>query len=173
MAEETRYWKRMGMRVTKAFALEAATKMEVAASYHDDDTLEFVQVSFDSASAVREVEALFNKPDVDGDTVDAENSVLLEAMELHKKRGKKIRKFRKEIRKEVLSSEELIPLETFVAEKVELGWEEHHATTQYETELESKIIAEADVRYQEWYDIQVVALQKHYGTYKEPLDEEE
>ena len=56
MAEETRYWKRMGMRVTKAFALEASTKMQAAASYHDDETLEFVQVSFDTDSAQREVE---------------------------------------------------------------------------------------------------------------------
>ena len=171
MTTETRYWKRMGMRVTKEFALEAASKMQAAASYHDDETLEFVQISYDSQSAVREVELLFSNPD-EGDELDAENTVLLEAMELHKLRGKKIRQFRKEARKDIESFEDLKSLDEYVAERVELGYEEAVAKAQYDNELESRINAEADVRWQEWYDGQVIGLQKKYGTYKESDEEE-
>lgn len=171
MTTETRYWKRMGMRVTKEFALEAASKMQAAASYHDDETLEFVQISYDSQSAVREVELLFDNPDA-GEDLDAENTVLLEAMKIHKLRGKKIRQFRKEARKDIGSFEDLKTLDEYVAERVELGYEEAVAKAQYENELESRINAEADVRWQEWYDEQVIALQKKYGTYKESDEEE-
>ena len=161
------------MRVTKAFALEASTKMQAAASYHDDETLEFVQVSFDTDSAQREVETLFSNPDTHTDAYDGANQVLLAAMELHKQRGKRIKKLRKTVRKEVLASDDLIPLEDYISEMIEKGFDESYAKTQYEQDLQAKVVSESEQKYQEWYDGEVVALQKLHGVYKEPDEDDD
>tara|TARA_R110000765_G_scaffold49999_3_gene101474 strand:- start:549 stop:1082 length:534 start_codon:yes stop_codon:yes gene_type:complete len=172
MTEDTRYWKRMGMRVTKQFALEAATKMQAAASYHDDESFEFVQVSFDTISAEREVETLFSRPDTDSDAFDGANQVLIEAMKLHKKRGRKIKQLRKKARTTVLESDDLKSLEDYIIEMADRGYGEVEANKQYEQDLQSKIVSEAEQRYQEWYDVEVVELQKKYGVYKDPEDDD-
>ena len=173
MAEETRYWKRMGMRVTKSFALEASTKMKAAASYHDDETLEFVQVSFDTQSAEREIETLFSQPDTQAEGYDGANQVLLKAMELHKERGKRIKKLRKTVRKEVLAGDDLKPLADYVTELIEKGYDESYAKTQYEQDLQAKVVNESEQQYQAWYDGEVIALQKQHGVYKEPDEDDD
>ena len=42
------------------------------------------------------------------------------------------------------------------------GYGEVEANKQYEQDLQSKIVSEAEQRYQEWYDVEVVELQKKY-----------
>ena len=41
MSEETRYWERIGMRVTKAMALNFAEKMNLEATFLDEEVEEF------------------------------------------------------------------------------------------------------------------------------------
>ena len=53
MVEETRYWPRLGLRVTKKMALEAAERMSGQASYYDDEAEEFVMTDNSTTSAVK------------------------------------------------------------------------------------------------------------------------
>ena len=56
---ETRYWKRIGQRVTKSFAKEAASKMEAQASYLDDDIEAFTSLDASGQDFSFEIESLF------------------------------------------------------------------------------------------------------------------
>ena len=116
---------------------------------------------------------MFSNPDTHTDAYDGANQVLLAAMELHKQRGKRIKKLRKTVRKEVLASDDLIPLEDYISEMTEKGFDESYAKTQYEQDLQARVVSESEQKYQEWYDGEVVALQKLHGVYKEPDEDDD
>ena len=169
---ETRYWPRIGLRVTKELALQFAERMDGKASYYDDQMEEFVMTENDSGSANIEVEKLFSNPDVSDEVADAEQTVILKSMELHKQRREKIIQFRKEVKK------------NFVWENEEAFLEELKNSDENEEKIAELLAIEhkkaqdeaVNTKYQEWFDDEVVALQKEYGTYKEPsplLDDEE
>lgn len=169
---ETRYWPRIGLRVTKELALQFAERMDGKASYYDDQMEEFVMTENDIGSANVEVETLFSNPDVSEEVADAEQTVILKSMELHKQRREKIIKFRKEIKKNFVWENE----ETFVEQLKDDGESEERIAELLAIEHKKAQDDAVNTKYQEWFDAEVIALQKEYGTYKEPsplLDDEE
>lgn len=169
---ETRYWPRIGLRVTKQMALQFAERMEGKASFYDDEMEEFVMTENDISSANLEVETLFSQPDVSEDNADAEQIVILKSMELHKQRREKIIQFRKEVKKNFVWENE----EAFVEECRKDGESEEKIAELLAVEIKRAKDDWVSTSYQEWFDAEVVALQKEYGTYKAPsplLDVEE
>ncbi len=85
---ETRYWERVGFRVTKPQALEMVEKMQegVSGKVMDEDIEEYVNVDVtDYISAAQEVEDIFNAED-DGQIVDDDNAAILALMEFESRR---------------------------------------------------------------------------------------
>lgn len=85
---ETRYWNRVGFRVTKEQALEMVEKMKegVTGKVMDDDIEEFTNVvEADTYQVLEEVEQLFDGEDND-QTVDDDNAKILELMEFEQGR---------------------------------------------------------------------------------------
>ena len=85
---ETRYWERVGFRVTKPQALEMVEKMQegVTGKVMDDELDEYVNVdATDYLTAEQEVEDLFESDD-DGRQVDDENAAILALMEFESNR---------------------------------------------------------------------------------------
>ena len=85
---ETRYWERVGFRVTKPQALEMVEKMQegVTGKVMDDELDEYVNVdATDYLTAEQEVEDLFESED-DGRQVDDENAAILALMEFESNR---------------------------------------------------------------------------------------
>ena len=169
---ETRYWRRIGLRVTKELASQFAERMDGKASYYDDQMEEFVMTENDSGSANLEVENLFSNPDVSDEVADAEQTVILKSMELHKQRREKIIQFRKEVKKNFVWENE----EAFLEELKNSNESEERIAELLAIEHKKAQDEAVNTKYQEWFDDEVVALQKEYGTYKEPsplLDDEE
>lgn len=90
---ETRYWERVGFRVTKPQALEMVEKMKegVTGKVMDEDIEEYVNVdATDYLTAEEEVEALFDAED-DERTVDDDNAAILALMEFETQRKQYIK----------------------------------------------------------------------------------
>ena len=159
--EETRYWPRLGMRVTKRTALEAAERMGGQASFFDDEMEEFVMTDNLPSDAKSEVERLFESPNTTDKFADDSHTVILESLTLHRQRKKKIMRFRKE-------------LKTF---ELDAGKTEIEAQRMYEVELKREKDALVATKYNEWFDGEVIKIQKKYGVYKEQtvidVDDEE
>mgnify|MGYP003631029720 CR=1 FL=1 len=80
---ETRYWQRVGFRVTKIQAFEMVDKMKdgVSGKVMDDEIDEYVNVdSVDSYAATQEIEDLFNGEDSE-QALDDDNASILALME--------------------------------------------------------------------------------------------
>lgn len=169
---ETRYWPRIGLRVTKDLALQFAERMDGKASFYDDEMEEFVMTENDIGSANNEVEKLFSNPDVSEELADPKQTVIIKSMELHKQRRERIIKYRKEIKKGFVWDNE----ETFVEQLKEEGESEEKIAELLTLEIKKAQDEAVNLKYQEWFEGEVIALQKEYGTYKEPsplLDDEE
>ena len=85
---ETRYWNRVGFRVTKEQALEMVEKMKegVTGKVMDDEIEEFTNVvEADTYQVLDEVEQLFEGEDNE-ETVDEDNAKILELMEFEQGR---------------------------------------------------------------------------------------
>jgi hypothetical protein len=169
---ETRYWPRIGLRVTKEMALQFAERMDGKASFYDDEMEEFVMTENDIGSANNEVEVLFSNPDDSEEVADSKQTVILKSMELHNQRRKRIIKYRKEVKKGFVWENE----ETFVEALKEEGESEEKIAELLTIEIKKAQDEAVNLKYQEWFESEVIALQKEYGTYKEPsplLDDEE
>ena len=179
MSEETRYWPRLGMRVTKNTALEAAERMSGQASFYDDDAEEFVQKDNEPKDAKREVERLFDAEDANDKQVDDASIVILKSIELHRKRKSKLIGYRKQAKKLKYDLMENPTKKEFLdTRRAEYGDEEvdeakiaEHLVVELKRQRDSWV----SLQYQEWFDEKVVALQKEHGVYVEPfkIDEEE
>ena len=80
---ETRYWQRVGFRVTKIQAFEMVDKMKdgVSGKVMDDEIDEYVNVdSVDSYAATQEIEDLFNGEDSE-QSLDDDNASILALMQ--------------------------------------------------------------------------------------------
>ena len=85
---ETRYWQRVGFRVTKEQALEMVEKMKegVTGKVMDDEIDEYVNVESTDAYLIQaEVDNLFEGDDNE-ETVDEDNAKILALMEFEKGR---------------------------------------------------------------------------------------
>ena len=95
---ETRYWQRVGFRVSKEQALEMVEKMKegVSGKVMDEDLDEYVNVDAPNInSTLEEIDALFEDPD-DEQMVDDDNANILALMEFEKTRKQFIIDFKAE-----------------------------------------------------------------------------
>ena len=172
MVEETRYWPRLGLRVTKKMALEAAERMSGQASFYDDEMEEFVMTDNSTTSAVKEVEDLFSNPDESDKNADAKHTVILKTMELHKQRRKKIIEYRKQLKNHTLEN-----ASELYEQLIEDGYTPENAQKEIDVRTKADKDAKVNEMYTEWLDEKVIALQKEHGIYEErhiiDIDEEE
>ncbi len=162
MVEETRYWPRLGLRVTKKVALEAAERMGGQASFYDDEMEEFVMTDNLPTDAQSEVERLFNAPDGTDENADNTHTVILKTMQLHTQRKAKIIQYRKDLKDFTIDDEE-----AFVQELVERGYTPEKANEELVVETKRQKDTEVNRLYTEWLDENVIGLQKEYGIYKD------
>jgi hypothetical protein len=162
MVEETRYWPRLGLRVTKKVALEAAERMGGQASFYDDEMEEFVMTDNLPTDAQSEVERLFDAPDTTDENADSTHTVILKTMELHTQRRAKVIQYRKDLKDFTIDDEE-----AYVQELVENGYTPEKANEELVLETKRQKDAEVNRLYTEWLDEKVIALQKEHGIYKE------
>ncbi len=73
---ETRYWKRVGMRMTRELAFEMESKMNAKGSYLDEDLEEFTAIDAESSDYKDELEALFSSPDEYAEMTESSNLAL-------------------------------------------------------------------------------------------------
>ena len=166
---ETRYWPRIGLRVTKELALQFAERMDGKASYYDDEAEEFVMTENEVGSANNEVELLFSQPDNSEQNADATQTVILKSMELHKQRREKIIAYRKELKKNFVWENEA----EFVQGLRDDDVSEEKIKELLAVEIKKQKDDAVNQKYQEWFDAEVIKLQKEYGIYKEPFVAEE
>ena len=162
MVEETRYWPRLGLRVTKRVALEAAERMGGQASFYDDEMEEFVMTDNLPSNAQTEVDRLFEAPDNTDEDADNTHTVILKTMELHTQRKAKIIQYRKDLKDFTIDDEE-----AYVQELVEKGYTPENANAELLIETKRQKDTEVNRLYTEWLDEKVIALQKEHGIYKE------
>lgn len=160
MVEETRYWPRLGLRVTKKVALEAAERMGGQASFYDDEMEEFVMTDNLPTDAQSEVERLFDAPDNTDENADNTHTVILKTMQLHTQRKAKIIQYRKDLKDFTIDDEE-----AFVQELVERGYTPEKANEELVIETKRQKDTEVNRLYTEWLDENVIALQKEHGIY--------
>tara|TARA_B100000131_G_C18079973_1_gene597867 strand:- start:299 stop:832 length:534 start_codon:yes stop_codon:yes gene_type:complete len=160
MAEETRYWKRIGMRVTKKMALQFAEKMNLAATFLDEDIEEFTAVSSTEDMALDEIEKLFESPDeyTDGDPEDASVKLIRQAQVWHKERKPRLMELRGIIEEEFLAART-----EDVAAMVAEGMSEDDANKEWDEKLKSRTLEEAKIRWDEEYTARVESLQEELG----------
>ena len=161
MVEDTRYWPRLGLRVTKKVALQAAERMGGQASFYDDEMEEFVMTDNLPTDAQSEVERLFDAPDGTHENADNTHTVILKTMQLHTQRKAKVIQYRKDLKDFAIDDEE-----GYVQELVERGYTPEKANDELVLETKRQKDTKVNLFYTEWLDENVIALQKEYGIYK-------
>jgi len=162
MSEETRYWERIGMRVTKPMALHFAEKMGLEATYLDEDVEEFTAISASEDMAAMEVESLFSNPDTyitEDDPQDLTIVVIQKAQEWHKQRKPRLMELRDLIREEMMESRSQ-EIETMIEEE---DISEETASATWDDSLKARTLAQAKSRWDEEYNAKVVTLQEELG----------
>ncbi len=92
--EETRYWERVGMYVTRDFADEWIERIGAKGQLLDEDLEEFNAVSLPDASRLRkEIDILFKNPPNIGD-ISPENQAIIALMDFERQRKDFIRERR-------------------------------------------------------------------------------
>lgn len=159
---ETRYWKKIGMRVTKQMALEFASRMNLAATYLDDEIEEFTAVTHDASDATDAIETLFANPDEypdGGEPIDPSVAVILQANEWTKERKVRLKQLKEEVKEDVLAlkAEE-------VAEMVaEQDISEEQASENWDDKFNSRLLQEAKLKWDEEFNEKIESYQAELG----------
>jgi hypothetical protein len=162
---ETRYWKRVGVRLTKELAYEMESKMNAKGSYLDEDLEEFTAIDSESSDYKTELKRLFESPDEyveTGDPVNGSAAVIDISYHYYRENRKtRLMAIRAEL-KENLESEKDNDIADMMAEGDSLTLES--ATESWEKELPNRIRFDAQELWAEEYDAFVTNLQEQYGT---------
>lgn len=153
----------MGQRVTKAFAEQAASRMESQASFLDDEVEEFTSIDSSGMDFSIEIDTLFEEPDEFAETedpVDAGNAVITASMHYHRK-NRKSRMLA--IREELEGQFRLEKVEEVSELMAERDLDTDEADALWESKILTKVRVEADAKWQEEFDAYVVGLQESYG----------
>ncbi len=114
LAEETRYWERVGMYVTREFADQWIERIGVRGQVLDDELEEFNAISLPDADKLRrEITALFEAPPNMGELAP-ENQAILALMDFERQRKDFIRE-----RRQMLLDDGLDPSEALTQAKTD------------------------------------------------------
>ncbi len=162
---ETRYWKRVGMRLTRELAFEMESKMNAKGSYLDDDLEEFTAIDAESSDYKTELEELFASPDEYAETGDPVNgSAAVIDISYHyyqENRKPRLMAIRAEL-KEKFEAEKDATIAEKMAEDSDLTLEK--ATADWDLEVSQEIRQQANELWQEEFDEYVIGLQEQYGV---------
>tara|TARA_Y100000356_G_C11041694_1_gene173909 strand:- start:28 stop:531 length:504 start_codon:yes stop_codon:yes gene_type:complete len=162
---ETRYWKRVGMRMTRELAFEMESKMNAKGSYLDEDLEEFTAIDAESSDYKEELEELFSSPDEYAETGDPVNgSAAVIDISYHyyqENRKPRLMAIRAEL-KEKFEAEKDATIAEKMAEDSDLTLEK--ATADWDLEVSQEIRQQANELWQEEFDEYVVGLQEQYGV---------
>ena len=162
---ETRFWKRVGMRLTRELAFEMESKMNAKGSYLDDDLEEFTAIDAESSDYKSELEELFDSPDEyleTGDPVNKGAAVIDISYHYYQKNRKpRLMAIRAEL-KEKFEAEKDATIAERMAEDADLTLEK--ATSDWDFEVSQEIRQQATEIWQTEFDEYVVALQEEYGV---------
>ena len=159
---ETRYWKKIGMRVTKQMAMEFASRMNLAATFLDDEIEEFTAVTHESGDANAEIEQLFSLPDEypDGaEPLDPSVAVILKANEWTKERKIRVAELKEELKDEILT----LKAEEVAAMVEEENLSEDEASEKWDENLKSRCIQEAKIKWDAEFNEKVESYQAELG----------
>ncbi|MDA8580484.1 hypothetical protein N9L01_00800 [bacterium] len=108
LAEETRYWERVGMYVTREFADQWIERIGVRGQVLDDDLEEFNAISLPDADLLRrEINSLFDSPPNMGELAP-ENQAILALMDFERQRKDFIRERRQMLLDDGVDSSEAL-----------------------------------------------------------------
>lgn len=163
---ETRYWKKIGMRVTKQMAKEFASRMNLAATYLDDEIEEFTAVTHESGDSDAEIDALFARPDEyadGGEPIDPSVAVILQANEWTKERKVRLKQLKEEVKEDILAlkAEEVAEI---VAEQ---GLSQEEASENWDDNFNSRCLQEAKIKWDEEFNEKVENYQAELGLIDE------
>lgn len=165
---ETRYWKRVEMRLTKAMALEMESKMKAKGSYLDADLEEFTAIDATSSDYKAEIQTLFDAPDeFEGmdDPISGSSAVIdISYHYYNQNRKPRMMAIREEL-KAKFESEKEDDITQMVAEDESLDIEA--ATLKWEAEFPVRVRQEAQLMWTNEFDEYVVNLQEQYGVTQE------
>lgn len=159
---ETRYWKKIGMRVTKQMAMEFAGRMNLAATFLDDEIEEFTAVTHESGDADAEIEQLFSLPDEypDGsEPIDPSVAVILKANEWTKERKIRVAELKEELKEEILA----LRAEEVAAMVEEENLSEDEASEKWDDNLKSRCIQEAKIKWDAEFNEKIESYQAELG----------
>ncbi len=162
---ETRYWKRVGMRLTRELAFEMESKMKAKGSYLDDDLEEFTAIDSESSDYKGELGRLFDSPDEyleSGDPANGSATVIDISYHYYQKNRKpRLMAIRAEL-KEKFEAEKDATIAERMAEDSDLTLEK--ATSDWDSEVSLEIRQQATEMWQTEFDEYVVALQDEHGV---------
>ena len=162
MMSETRFWKRVGMRLTEDLAYEMESKMKAKGSYLDEDLEEFTAIDADSSDYKRELRSLFDSPDEfieSGDPVNGGAAVIDISYHYYQQNRKpRLMAIREEL-KEKFESVKDAEIAEMMSEDESLDLES--ATSRWEADYPVNLRTQAQQMWQEEFDDYVVALQKN------------
>jgi len=162
---ETRYWKRVGMRLTQAMAMQMEGKMNAQGSFLDDDLEEFTAIDASSSDYQAEISALFDAPDEFVDTGDPLNgSAAVIDISYHyyqQNRKPRMMAIREEL-KTKFESEKDRDIAEMMVEDTSLDVDA--ATVRWENEFPNRVRQEAQLMWTTEFDEYVVNLQTEYGV---------
>lgn len=162
---ETRYWKRVGMRLTRAMAMQMEGKMNAQGSFLDDDLEEFTSIDASSSDYQAEISALFDAPDEfveTGDPLNGSAAVIDISYHYYQKNRKpRMMAIREEL-KTKFESEKDGDIADMVVEDTSLDVDA--ATVKWENEFPNRVRQEAQLMWTTEFDEYVVNLQNEYGV---------
>ena len=165
---ETRYWKRVGMRLSEDMAFEMETKMKAKGSYLDEDLEEFTAIDASSSDYKKELRSLFDSPDEfieSGDPVNGSAAVIDISYHYYQQNRKpRLMAIREEL-KEKFESAKDAEIAEMMNEDESLDLET--ATSKWEADFPANLRADAQNMWQEEFDEFVIALQEEHGVAKQ------
>ena len=165
---ETRYWKRVGMRLSEDMAFEMETKMKAKGSYLDEDLEEFTAIDASSSDYKREIRSLFDSPDEfieSGDPVNGSAAVIDISYHYYQQNRKpRLMAIREELKEKFESAKEAEIAEMMSEDK---SLDLDKATAKWEADYPANLRADAQNMWQNEFDTYVMALQEEYGVAKQ------
>jgi hypothetical protein len=165
---ETRYWKRVGMRLSEDMAFEMESKMKAKGSYLDEDLEEFTAIDASSSDYKKELRSLFDSPDEfieSGDPVNGSAAVIDISYHYYQQNRKpRLMAIREEL-KEKFESAKDAEIAEMMNEDESLDLET--ATSKWEADFPANLRADAQNMWQEEFDEFVIALQEEHGVTKQ------
>tara|TARA_R110000796_G_scaffold97027_2_gene203777 strand:+ start:122 stop:628 length:507 start_codon:yes stop_codon:yes gene_type:complete len=163
---ETRYWKRVGLRLEESLAYEMEERMNAKGSFLDAELEEFTAIDAEGSSFTGEIKRLFASPDEfveSGDPVNGSAAVIdISYHHYNKHRKPRLLELRAEMKVRYAEERDQHISQMIEDSEVELSLED--AETLWDNDLPQRITTESNEVFQTEFDAFVKDLQEEYGV---------